>query len=454
MSTSAIASSSLLCVGASLTGASTATLELGATDSAFAEFLSSLVSVGTEDKTAAGEAGTCTEPDVEMMESHKHELRAASDSDSEKVEDTSSQHIAQVFASVAQLVPQATVDGTLSSESLEDGPAREVAGANDANGVSNGAEGSENISPDLAIEGVDLAVDTKRKSEASFLKVLDHADDDAKRELSFSRVPTLIVARQPDGQTDPTRVEKIGPTYSSDQIAQNVQPPFHSVVDRSVPASKPNLSRSMNENPVALARVEDASAKSIVGDISSTPVKDRLPAQRSGEKRGEPFSERNTALHPQNTAPVATSDSGESLPSDMKVSPHVTHETFATRSGGTAREMQVALDTDMGRVHIRAELGKGDRVNAVVQADHKETGVILAEQAPALERALAEKDILLGSFQVADATASSSHSSNHSASHRSQLERPSVATTSGSNETATRDQESYEPEERKLSVRV
>jgi flagellar hook-length control protein FliK len=109
--------------------------------------------------------------------------------------------------------------------------------------------------------------------------------------------------------------------------------------------------------------------------------------------------------------------------------------------------------TEMGKVHIRAAIDSDDRVNAVIEADHKAVGTMLADHAPLLERALADRQILLGTLSIRDGAASSgegstnqSHSQGQSANH---LVIPSAGPAS-----STGEQECSALEEGRLSIRV
>jgi hypothetical protein len=120
-----------------------------------------------------------------------------------------------------------------------------------------------------------------------------------------------------------------------------------------------------------------------------------------------------------------------------------------------AHDLQIDVRTELGKVHIRAAIDSDDRVNAVIEADHRAVGTMLADHAPLLERALADRQILLGTLSIKDGAASSGsgqgstnqpHSQGHSANH---FVMPSSGPAS-----LTEEQECSALEEGRLSIRV
>jgi len=122
-------------------------------------------------------------------------------------------------------------------------------------------------------------------------------------------------------------------------------------------------------------------------------------------------------------------------------------------SKDVAHDLQIEMRTEMGKVHIRAGISGDDRVDAVIQAEHREVGTLLAEHAPLLERALADRHISLGTLSIKEGTVFFGQDSTDQSRSQRQTANHLAIPSSGL-PVSTEEQDCSTLEEGRLSVRV
>lgn len=446
----------------------------------FADFLLSLLSGVQASALALVEAKTTETTEIAKTESHVRIPEVATNGDEESVEledEDAGEKLGTPISFVPQLLPELARTGARVSDvglnSVEDRPA--------ANEDSNIRESGNMRAAQFPEQRFELRVLPDSITNSDFASEIASEVKSDQTNANATNEPKALEntarAVQSDGeavQIRETRVRTAPPlplgrelidphlSFGPSSIAAEALPveqlPPAGVAPRNRELKPTSESKGPSKDATELQQVETSEqAKVLAQSTSEGTIKNDRSLRFRQAKSGnipEDWSSRTFVSQPGHLEPTSRELRTENAEAVQPEARHRASEVHVIPSSHTsAHDLKIEMRTEMGKVHIRAGISGDDRVDAVIEAEHREVGTLLAEHAPLLERALADRHILLGTLSIKDGTASFGQDSTDQSRSQRQTANHLTIPSSGL-PASTEEQDCSTLEEGRLSVRA